>query len=241
MPDLRTAAQELLDAASKITLAPYRKHDDLTATSRFEKARKTLEALLTGQQDSGVVIAAKDVDGPIAPEWALGRQDPAIEEAISLLRELARELRGHYSPDVKELPPQLAAVGSVCSDLERLRVLPQQGEDEMGLPRRGPSELDNRLPRPQQREPDSDGDVVISARIPHEDLEALQARAKAADRTFSGELRRVIRSYLPGQQGEPDEPTLFEAWDAGWKHLLFEDWRADWRAARENRKDPGCE
>lgn len=161
MPDLRTAAQELLDAASKITLAPYRNHDDLTATSRFEKARKTLEELLTGQQDSGMVIAAKDVDGPMAPEWALGQQDPAIEEAISLLRELARELRGHYSPEVKELPPQLAAVGSVCSDLERLRVLTQHGE--------------------------------------------------------------------------PDEPTLFEAWDAGWKRLLFEDWRADWRAARGNQ------
>jgi hypothetical protein len=29
-----------------------------------------------------------------------------------------------------------------------------EGEDEMGLPRRGPSELDNRLPLPQQGEPD---------------------------------------------------------------------------------------
>lgn len=53
MPDLQTAAQELLDAASKITLAPYRNHDDLTATSRFEKARKTLEELLRGDEPEG--------------------------------------------------------------------------------------------------------------------------------------------------------------------------------------------
>lgn len=39
-------------------------------------------------------------------------------------------------------------------------------------------------------------DVQISARVPREHVEALEQRAREADRSLSAELRQALRSYL---------------------------------------------
>jgi len=39
-------------------------------------------------------------------------------------------------------------------------------------------------------------DLLVSARLPVEDVKALEAMAKAEDRTRSAELRRAVRVYL---------------------------------------------
>ena len=41
----------------------------------------------------------------------------------------------------------------------------------------------------------SDG-VMVSAKVPREHVEALESRARAADRTLSAEIRMAIRSHL---------------------------------------------
>lgn len=93
---------------------------------------------VTGQQNSDVVIAAKDVDGPIAPEWALGQQDrrqrqDSLDAQLRTVFDLARRagcydaadwMNRHFKACVQQGEPPEARIAAMK---DWLRKLPLQG------------------------------------------------------------------------------------------------------------------
>jgi hypothetical protein len=53
--------------------------------------------------------------------------------------------------------------------------------------------------------------VVVSTYVPPEVAAAIRARARAADRSVSAELRRAIRDLYANDEGPADGPSLRKA------------------------------